>query len=283
MPYYSNTVHQQELKVQEQTDALDNTLRLENEGPQHIPEHGATHVPESLSKFSNYLQLRAQNRELVQKEGRRFYALELDKRFLKAAENTVLDAFQIGFKSTINGLKKSILLFRGERANQLCTKWSIERHAIQNNWEMGSDLIFHRRTCSKRTNLHTLFMPSRKVHLQKSWKASQRDTRNKKAEASISLHQSTPSSSEVCTEAEQRRYGKKNIDVNVEKEIVAQQKHWNEGQKHSSSFQISFTSTVPSSPWSDTESFFTRLKRATLHERKPIELELSVLQTVKKK
>lgn len=88
--------------MQEQINTLEDFLRSDDEGPPSILEYGTTPALESVSQFLNDLRPRTQIREIAQEEARRICAPKTDNSFLKAAEDELSDAFQIGFESENN-------------------------------------------------------------------------------------------------------------------------------------------------------------------------------------
>lgn len=78
-PSFLATFNCQGQKVPEPIDSLVDALRSEEEVPPSILQHSAAPARDSISRFLNHPQLRAQIRKIVQKEARRMYVVEMDK------------------------------------------------------------------------------------------------------------------------------------------------------------------------------------------------------------
>lgn len=108
---FLTTFNHQIWKAQKTIDNLDDTLRLEDDGPTSILEQKTTAAPDSRSQFLNYPQLHAKIRDIAQEKERHIYTIKMDNVLPKVAENALSDTFQTGFESANDGPKNKLLHF----------------------------------------------------------------------------------------------------------------------------------------------------------------------------
>lgn len=202
---------------------------------------------------------------------------------LNAAEDALQDTFQTGFESTNDGMKNPHFCFVKSELFDLAFKEELYDLVDRNieKWPQLSSFmnVFARRAL---TSTQVVSAISKFIREKVEEQAGKVEGTKEIAEVPFSLPSDTPSSYEAPDELEERRRGKKNRDVMVEKKVYKYE-HRHEGRKYSSLFGTSFMSPPPSPPSSETESFLTCLSREiNIHSGKTVEQELPVLRTAKK-
>lgn len=198
------------------------------------------------------------------------------KFLLRAAKDSLSDAFHISFASTNDGVKNASFDFVKSVLTNLSLKEALDHILHRNIAKWAQSSSFMGMFAHKGLKFTHFVLPVAKfIYGKVEEEISEKEEAKSIAEVPFPVPPLIPSSSETTIYFRKRPHEKHNRDVKIEEGKPHKNKHRPEGQKQSSSSGGSSISPIPSPPASTSESILKLVSREQKnHKEKPMGLNL---------